>query len=230
LAIGIYLGFVFCDLGFECFCKGKSRNMHSQDNPGTIHLPEPKLDGTVSVEYALQHRRSVRRFKNEPLTLQEVSQLLWAAQGITTSRGYRTAPSAGALFPLEIYVISGNVTDLPAGIFKYDCRKKELTQSIGGEQRTGISQAALNQTSVARAPAVLLFCAVYERVTRTYGQRGIPYTFMEVGHAAQNVCLQAVAMRMGTVVIGAFRDDDVKRIANLARDERPVYIIPVGKI
>jgi SagB-type dehydrogenase family enzyme len=195
----------------------------------TIHLPEPKLDGTISVEHALQNRRSVRRFKNEPLTLSELSQLLWAAQGINTPRGFRTAPSAGALFPIELYVASGNVTELPAGIYKYNYRNHSLTQSVGGDQRTELSQAALNQASIARAPLVLLFCAVYERVTRTYGQRGIQYVFMEIGHAAQNVCLQAVALGLGSVVIGAFRDTDVKRIAQLAEDEQATYIVPVGK-
>ena len=195
----------------------------------TIRLPEPKLNGTISVEHALQNRRSVRRFKNGPLTLSELSQLLWAAQGITTPRGFRTAPSAGALFPIEIYVASGNVTDLPAGICKYSYRNHTLTHSVGGDKRTELSQAALNQASIAKAPIVLLFCAVYERVTRTYGQRGIQYVFMEIGHAAQNVCLQAVALGLGSVVIGAFRDEDIKRIAKLAEDEQAAYIVPVGR-
>jgi SagB-type dehydrogenase family enzyme len=203
--------------------------------PGTsaqevIHLPEPAHDGSVSVEHALLKRRSVRHYKKEPLTLREISQLLWAAQGVTTGRGFRTAPSAGALFPLEVYVAAGYVTQLPTGIYKYNYRDHTIFQCVDNDKRSELSRAALNQKSIARAPAVLLICAVYERVTRTYGQRGIPYTFMEIGHAAQNVCLQAVAMGMGTVVIGAFRDDDVKVAANLAKDEQPVYIIPVGKI
>ena len=203
--------------------------------PGTsaqevIQLPEPIQDGSVSVEYALLNRRSVRHYKEDPLTLSEISQLLWAAQGITTERGLRTAPSAGALFPLEIYVVAGNITHLPAGIYKYNNRDRTIFQNVKADKRSELSRAALNQGSIARAPAVLLICAVYERVTRTYGQRGIPYTFMETGHAAQNVCLQAVAMGMGTVVIGAFRDEEIKMIANLAKDEQPVYIIPVGKI
>ena len=195
-----------------------------------IHLPEPAHNGTVSVEYALLNRRSVRHYKNEPLTLSEISQLLWAAQGITGARGFRTAPSAGALFPLEVYVAVGNVTNLPAGIYKYNYRDHTVFQCVGEDKRSALSQAALTQRSIARAPAVLLICAVFDRITRTYGQRGIPYTYMEIGHAAQNVCLQAVAMDMGTVVIGAFRDEEVKRIAHLAENEQPAYIIPVGRI
>jgi SagB-type dehydrogenase family enzyme len=203
--------------------------MSSPDTRETISLPEPNHDGTVSVEHALQNRRSVRRFKNEPVSLSELSQLLWAAQGITTPRGFRTAPSAGALFPIEIYVASGNVTDLPAGVYKYNYRNHTLTHSVDGDKRTELCQAALNQASIAKAPVVILFCAVYERVTRTYGQRGIQYIFMEIGHAAQNVCLQAVALGLGSVVIGAFRDNEVKLIANLAANEEPTYFIPVGK-
>ncbi len=203
--------------------------------PGTsaqdvIQLPEPVQDGSVSVEYALLNRRSVRHYKDEPLTLSEISQLLWAAQGITSERGLRTAPSAGALFPLEVYVVAANIAHLPTGIYKFNSRDRTLLKNVDEDKRNQLSQAALNQRSIARAPAVLLICAVYERVTRTYGQRGIPYTLMEIGHAAQNVCLQAVAMGMGTVVIGAFRDEEIKMIANLAKDEQPVYIIPIGKI
>ena len=203
--------------------------------PGTsaqdvIQLPEPDQEGSVSVEYALQNRRSVRHYKNKPLTLSEISQLLWAAQGITTGRGLRTAPSAGALFPLEVYVVAGNITHLKPGIYKFNNRDRTIFRNVEEDKRSELSQAALNQRSIVRAPAVLLICAVYERVTRTYGQRGIPYTLMEIGHAAQNVCLQAVAMGMGTVVIGAFRDEEIKMITNLAKDEQPVYIIPVGKI
>jgi len=203
--------------------------MPKPDIRETIRLPEPKHDGTVSVEHALQNRRSVRQYKNESLTLSEISQLLWAAQGITTPRGFRTAPSAGALFPLEIYVAAGNVSDLPAGIYKYNYRDHTLAQNVSSDKRNALSRAALNQRSIASAPAVFLICAVYERVTRTYGQRGIQYAFMEIGHAAQNVCLQAVALGMGTVVIGAFRDDEVKKIANLPEDEQATYIIAVGR-
>ena len=195
-----------------------------------IQLPEPVHDGSVSVEYALLNRRSVRHYKDEPFTLSEISQLLWAAQGITTKRGLRAAPSAGALFPLEVYIVAGNITHLPPGIYKFNNRDRTISQNVEGDKRSALCQAALNQKSIARAPAVLLICAVYKRVTRTYGQRGVPYTLMEIGHAAQNVCLQAVAMGMGSVVIGAFRDEEIKMIANLAKEEQPLYIIPVGKI
>jgi SagB-type dehydrogenase family enzyme len=203
--------------------------MSSSSPRETIRLPEPRYDGSVSVEHALFTRRSVRNYKNEPLTLDEISQLLWAAQGVTTPRGYRTAPSAGALYPLELCIVVGNVNGLAAGIYEYLNQDHALLQTVAGDKRTDLSHAALSQGSIARAPAVLLFSAVYSRITGKYGDRGIQYTFMEIGHAAQNVCLQAVAMGMGTVVIGAFRDDKVKTIAHLAEDEQPTYIIPVGR-
>ena len=203
--------------------------MSSSNPQESIRLPEPRYDGSVSVEHALLTRRSVRNYKNESLTLADISQLVWAAQGITTPRGYRTAPSAGALYPLELYIVAGNVDDLAAGIYKYLYRDHALVQTVVGDKRTELSHAALSQGSIARAPAVLLFCAVYSRITAKYGNRGMQYTFMEIGHAAQSVCLQAIALDLGTVVIGAFRDHEVKLIANLAADEEPTYFIPVGR-
>lgn len=203
--------------------------MSSSNPQETIRLPEPRYDGSVSVEHALLSRRSVRKYKNEPLTLVEVSQLLWAAQGITAPRGYRTAPSAGALYPLEVYLVTGKVNDLSEGIYKYKYHDHALVQTVAGDKRAELSRAALHQGSILRAPTVLLFCAVYERITRKYGERGYRYVFMEIGHAAQNVCLQAIALGLGTVVIGAFRDNEVKKIANLPPNEEPTYFVPVGR-
>jgi SagB-type dehydrogenase family enzyme len=202
--------------------------MHTS-NLDAIKLSEPHVDGQVSVERALAARRSVRRFKNGSLNLVEVSQLLWSAQGVSNSRGYRTAPSAGALYPLEIYLAAGRIDELAAGIYKYMIAGHALRKIADGDRRADLSQAALNQNSITKAPVVLLFCTVNERVTCKYGDRGMRYIFMEIGHAAQNVCLQAVALGMGTVVIGAFRDNEVKMVAHLADNERPAYIIPIGR-
>lgn len=194
-----------------------------------IELPKPHFDGSVSVEQALLKRRSVRAYKNEPLTLTAISQLLWSAQGVSNPRGYRTAPSAGALYPLEVYLAAGRVDELPAGIYHYIIAGHALRKIVDGDHRVDLSRAALNQNSIAKAPVVLLFCTVNERVTSKYGERGMRYIFMELGHAAQNVCLQAVALGMGTVVIGAFRDIEVKKIAHLAEHEIPAYILPIGR-
>ena len=208
---------------------GSCETMSPANPPKIIPLPEPRTAGDVSVEQALRERRSVRSYKADPLDLTEISQILWSAQGITSTRGFRTAPSAGALYPLELYVIVGNVKNLPPAIYKYTPRDHALIEIASGDKRSQLSRAALRQSSIRKAPAVFLICAVYERVTGKYGQRGIRYVHMEVGHAAQNVCLQTIALGLNTAVIGAFRDGEVKTITNLASDEQPLYFVPIGR-
>jgi SagB-type dehydrogenase family enzyme len=194
-----------------------------------IKLPEPKYYGDVSLEEALLKRRSIRDYTGEPLTIEEVSQLLWAAQGITSKRGFRTSPSAGALYPLEVYVIVGDVQNLAMGIYRYKPKKHELVMITDKDVRQQLAGAALGQSSVKNGAIDLVFTAVYQRTTVKYGDRGIKYVDMEIGHAAQNVCLQATAMGLGVVTIGAFNDHKVSKILNLPKGEKPLYIIPVGK-
>jgi SagB-type dehydrogenase family enzyme len=207
---------------------GKCETMSTTIPAKAIPLPEPRYAGDVSVEQALRERRSVRTYTDDPLGLAEISQILWSAQGITSRSGYRTAPSAGALYPLELYLIAGKVESLPPAIYQYRPHDHALLEIVSGDHRSALSRAALHQSAIKKAPAVILFCAVYERTTGKYGQRGIRYVHMEVGHAAQNACLQAIALGLHTVVIGAFRDEEVKKIANLPADEQPLYFIPVG--
>lgn len=194
----------------------------------THSLPAPRHTGQVSVEQALNERRSVRSFRSEPLTLEALSQLLWAAQGITDARGYRTAPSAGALYPLEVYVVAGKVTGLSPGVYAYEPRGHRLRLVRAGDRRRELSSAALGQSCVESGAVALVFSAVYERVTGKYGARGERYAHIEAGHAAQNVCLQAVSLDLGTVVVGAFRDGAVKKVIGMKDKEAPLYIMPVG--
>jgi len=194
-----------------------------------IELPEPRYDSDVSVEEALLNRRSVRQYTGEPLTIQEVSQLVWAAQGITDPRGLRTAPSAGALYPLELYVVVGDVEDLAVGVYKYRPQEHELEKVLEGDVRAELADAALGQASVRTAAIDIVISAVYERTTVQYGDRGIRYVHLEAGHAAQNLCLQATAMDLGIVTAGAFTDDQVKEVLNLPENEQPLYIIPIGR-
>jgi SagB-type dehydrogenase family enzyme len=194
-----------------------------------IKLPEPKYIGVISVEEALMKRRSVRAFKEGPVMLAELSQLMWAAQGMADQRGLRTAPSAGALYPLELYVVAGNVTGLPPGVYKYGRERHELLSLAKGDRRNDLCNAALGQSSIRRAALVLVLSGVYERTTAKYGERGIRYVHMEAGHAAQNVYLQTVSLGLGTVVIGAFQDEEVKRLLKMGDRESPLYIMPVGK-
>lgn len=195
-----------------------------------IPLPNPASTGVLPVESALRSRRSVRDFAPQPLTLAEVSQLLWAAQGITGPGGTRTAPSAGALYPLELYLVAGNVSALAKGVYKYQALGHSLIRVADGDQRAALAAAAFGQDWVNEGAAVIVVAAAHGRTTRKYGQRGMRYVHMEAGHAAQNIHLQAVSLNLGTVVVGAFDDDRVKKIINLAGDEQPLCLLPVGRI
>jgi len=194
-----------------------------------VTLPEPNYDGDVSVEEAILNRRSIRNYINQPLTLQEVSQLLWSAQGITNTYGNRAAPSAGATYPLETYVLVGKVYGIGKGIYRYNPQQNELIKVLDGQHGAALANAALNQWFIAEAPLDIVITAIYERSTARYGERGIRYVHMEAGHAAENVYLQAFALGLGTVVVGAFNDDGVSKIMALADNEVPLYIMPVGR-
>ncbi len=195
-----------------------------------IKLPEPKYDSNTSIEAALQKRRSVRDYTNKTLTIAEISQLLWAAQGITEMRGFRTAPSAGALYPLEIYAIAEDVNNLSDGIYKYSPHNHSLTKVIAGDKKLELYDAAYGQTSIKNCSILLVISAVSKRTTAKYGERGIRYVYMETGHAAQNICLQAVSLNLGTVTLGAFDDEEVKSIMRMPDGEEPLYLIAVGGI
>ncbi len=195
----------------------------------TISLPQPNFRGQVSLEEALLKRRSVREYADRPLTLEEVSQLLWAAQGLTADWGGRTAPSAGALYPLELYLVAGSISGLPPGVYRYMPQEHSLSKTGNGDPRASLAQATLDQAWVKEAAADIVVAAVYERTTEKYGERGIRYVQMEAGHAAQNVYLQATALDLGTVTIGAFYDDQVKAVLGMPQEETPLYIMPVGR-
>ncbi len=203
-----------------------------------ITLPEPRRQSDCSVEQALLHRRSVRTYKPEPLALKELSQLLWAAYGITKEMplpaflqgGLRTAPSAGALYPLEIYVVAGEVTGLAPGIYRYRSAGHALELIAAGDHRQELARAAWDQSFIAKAPAVLVYAAVFARTTGKYGERGRSrYVCMDLGHSAQNVYLQAEALGLGTCAVGAFDDASVAKVMGLKSEEEPLYLMPAGK-
>lgn len=193
-----------------------------------IDLPEPSADGDTSLEAAIRERRSVREFSKRELSLAEVGQLLWAAQGVTSRDGLRTAPSAGALYPLEIYLVAGDVDSLPAGVYHYRPKGHRLQFLAEGDSRKALATAALDQSWVRRAPAVLVIAGVYDRSAKKYGQRARRYTRIETGHAAQNVYLQATALGLGTVIVGAFEDAEVGEVLGLPSDHAPLALMPVG--
>lgn len=187
-----------------------------------IGLPEPRLEGQMSLEEVIAKRRSVREFAAQPLSREEISQLLWAAQGITDPRGLRAAPSAGALYPLEVYLA------MAEGAFHYSPRAHTLLLLSQEDLRPQLWEAGLNQGALQEAAAVFVVTAVYERTEAKYGARAERYVEFEAGHAAENILLQAVALELGAVPIGAFYDDRVQAALSLPADRRPLYLIPVG--
>lgn len=222
-------------LVLPCACTSQSSSIQSsaplpsQVPLATVKLPEPRLKSPTSLEEALSKRRSVRSFTGAPLKLEEVSQLLWAAQGTTSATGGRTAPSAGGLYPLEVYLVAGNVDGLGAGVYKYKPQTHELMMLGNRDIRQALAEAALNQSSVKDGAIDIVIAGVYERTTVKYGNRGVRFVHLEAGQAAQNVCLQATALDLGTVTVGAFSDDKVKSVLAMPQEETPLYIMPVGR-
>lgn len=202
------------------------------NQPAQIYLPPPSQKGSVSLEEAITRRRSVRDFTPESISQSQLSQILWVAQGISDTRGeYRTVPSAGATYPLEIFAVCGRngIDGIGAGVYHYNIDSHSLTQHFKGDVRLELARAALDQEFVYEAPVDIVICAVYERTTGIYGSRGERYVHMEVGHAGQNIYLQATALGLATVAIGAFYDEQVREVLRLDEQYKPLYIMPVGR-
>ncbi|HRD23318.1 MAG TPA: SagB/ThcOx family dehydrogenase [Candidatus Hydrothermia bacterium] len=190
-----------------------------------IKLPDPVKDSKFSVERAINERRSIRTYKDAPLTLKEVSQLLWASQG-TVASGRRAAPSAGATYPLEIFFVAGNVEGLKQGLYRYKNKEHSLELIREGDFRKPVSDRALRQDMILKAPATIVVSAVFERTKARYGTRAERYVHMEAGHVGENIMLQATALGLGTVPVGAFIDSEVKSVLGIKED--PLYLFPVG--
>ena len=195
-----------------------------------IPLPPPRYEGEISVEEALRQRRSSREFGSGSLELADVAQVLWAAQGVTHPEGYRTAPSAGALYPLEVYLLAGEVAEVEAGVYRYRPAQHELILVRKGDLRERVASAALRQDCILHAPAVLVITGVYQRTAKKYGQRAHRYVEIEVGHAAQNVYLQCAAADLATVFVGAFADGEVQEVLGLPSDHAPLGLMPFGRV
>ncbi|MEM2586934.1 MAG: SagB/ThcOx family dehydrogenase [Candidatus Bathyarchaeia archaeon] len=201
-----------------------------------ILLPLPRKVSELTVEEAILLRRSIREYTNEPVNLSDLAMILWAAYGITEPKlGFRAAPSAGATYPLEIYVVIGergvkySEGFLAGGIYKYEPHSHTLTLVKGGDYRGELMGASLGQRWVGEAPLSVVICAVFERTTWIYGERGrVRYVPMEAGHAGQNIYLMATALNYGAVVVGAFDDGLVAKIINSKPEEKPLYVIPIG--
>ena len=204
---------------------------------GRVELPLPSLDGVVSVERALANRRSVREYTGDPLGLSELSQVLWAAYGVSeVNYGFKTTPSAGATYPLEIYAVAyprgvmlPDGSYMEPGSYKYDPHTHTLTMVKRGDLSRELYEAGLRQDWILSARACIVITAVYTRTTRRYGERGVRYVHIEVGHAAQNIYLQATALGLATVAIGAFHDERVREIIGAPPEEHVLYMMPLAK-
>jgi len=196
-----------------------------------MELPPPDLDGSMSLEKSLLSRRTVRSFLARSIELKQFSQLCWAGQGVTDERSRkRSAPSGGALYPLDVYAVVGDagVEGLGAGTYHYEPPNHELFFRTAGDLRSQLAGASHGQMWMAQAPVHLVLTAEYRRICSKYGERGIRYAIMEAGHAGQNIFLQAEAIGLGAGIVGAFHDQEVMSIMGLPAEHEPLLIIPVG--
>ncbi|MGD1055014.1 MAG: SagB/ThcOx family dehydrogenase [Nitrososphaerales archaeon] len=199
----------------------------------SVVLPKPQVLGHMSVEEAIWKRRSVRKYHQKPLTLVQLSQILWAAQGITdTEGGHRAAPSPGAKYTLELYVFTkeGGISNLPAGVYHYDPASHSVTRIKMGDHTSPLQTAAGGQEQIGQAAAILAVTAVFGRATAKYGKRGIQYAMQESGCAAENIHIESVALGLGTVIVGAFDDDQVSQLIGITKDEKPLLLMPLGAL
>lgn len=198
-----------------------------------IKLPDPELKSNMSVEESIQNRRSVRVFTNKSLSLKDVSQLLWAAQGITNKQfNLRSAPSSGQTYPLEVYLVVGKngVEGLSEGVYRYDPPNHQLQKILNGDKRSDLAKAANGQAWVKNVPVDIVITGNYQRTMNKYGNNNLSIQFvhLEAGHAGENICLEATARGLGTVSVGSFNDISVKTLLNIPVEENTLYIFPVG--
>ena len=208
------------------------KNNMDTGQPISIPLPSPSQKGNIPLEEAIARRRSIRDFSTRVISLSQLSQILWAAQGITSATGrYRSIPSAGATYPLEIFIACGIncVEEVNDGIYRYNINSHSLTSHHKGDVRLELGRAALDQGFIYQAPVDIIICADYERTLIRYGARGERYVHIEVGHAGQDIYLQATALGLATVAIGAFDDEQVREVLQLDSQYKPLYIMPVGR-
>jgi SagB-type dehydrogenase family enzyme len=232
----------FCKLmGFVCLCgslftpnrvlSSAKRSPLKPKGGSRMHLPDPMIDGDISLERTIHQRRTIRSFNGKALTLKQLSQLFWSAQGITENRGFkRAAPSAGALYPMDIYGVVGRdcIEKMDAGVYLYEPADHSISLVKEGDFRRDIAIASLSQMWMAHAPLILVITAEYSRITVKYGQRGIRYAMIEAGHIGQNIFLQSQAMGLEAGIVGAFEDQKVIQCMGSKKTHEPLLLMPVG--
>jgi SagB-type dehydrogenase family enzyme len=213
---------------------------HSKPEAYKIYpdAPKYKLDavqikGGMPLWEAIYHRRSIRNFKSDPMTKNVLSQLLWATQGITHEAvgfEFRAAPSAGALYPVETYLVIHNIEEIEPGIYHYNVQNHELEQLEKGDFRESSARAALDQDMAFSANVVFIWTAVFQRSKWKYDQRAYRYVYLDAGHIAQNLALAAVSLNLGTCQIGALYDDEVNKLIGIdGEEESVIYMTVVGQ-
>jgi SagB-type dehydrogenase family enzyme len=197
---------------------------------GSISLPEPRTDGGISMEKALLERRSIRSFTSEPLTLAEISQLCWAAQGVTDDKGHRTSPSAMATYPLELYLLAGNVTGLPDGVYHYSPQGHNLTVISNEDVISELFNTSMAGKEDWRksAPAVFIVTGVFDRINKIPGQDLSRFVYVEAGTASENLLLEVVSLDLASTYTAGFDENKTEEYLRLASGEMPIAIIPVG--
>ena len=208
----------------------QKRNIGSKE----VHmkLREPDIKGEMPLETTIKRRRTIRSFRSETITIDQISQLLWAAQGITADKGYfRAAPSGGALYPMDVYSVvgAGSVSGMDNGVYHYSSRDHSLSLVKTGDMRVRLARAALSQMWMAKAPLNFIITAEYDRIRIKYGIRGIRYAMIEAGHIGQNIFLQSEALGLSAGIVGAFHDNDVIKVAGIPVSHEPLLIMPVGR-
>jgi SagB-type dehydrogenase family enzyme len=230
--IGVLFGlafFVWMPLKVKRVFAKREKSYKTGDN--TMDLTPPMFDGSISLEKAIKQRRTIRSFRDKPITIKQFSQILWAAQGITDDGGFkRASPSAGALYPLDIWTVVGRnaVENLDMGVYHYKPRDHSIKKATDRDLRKDVAIASLSQMWMAKAPVLFVITAEYARVTIKYGDRGIRYAQMEVGHSCQNIFLQCQTMGLSAGIVGAFHDRKVAKIVGVAKNHEPLIIMPVG--
>ncbi|MGB6067092.1 MAG: SagB/ThcOx family dehydrogenase [Desulfomonilaceae bacterium] len=201
-----------------------------------VKLPKPAYSGKLSFEASVVRKHSVREFSRLPLTLAEASQVLWAANGnlpadAVTGATTKVIPSAGALYPLEVFLVCGQNTvgKLPAGVYRYNAQGNSLQSVATGDKRNLVAYAAHHQLFLAQAPALIVIAAVFQRTMAKYGDRGVQYVYMDAGAANQNVFLQAESLGLHVAAVGAFVDPQVAGALKLPADVKPIMICAIGK-
>ena len=228
IAVLLMFGFMVSACSYNADSFGTD---NAADNREYIQLPPPVTEGVMSLEESIYKRVSRRSFSGKELSLEQAGQILWAAQGLNVDSltgASRTAPSAGATYPMEIYLVAGNIKGLPAGLYHYQYMVHSLELVTAEDYRGDLAAAALDQSYIADAPASIVLAAVYDRTTSRYGERGLRYVHMEAGHITQNILLQCESLNLGAVAVGAFNDQQVRALLNL--DEEPLMIVPFGQI